>query len=1417
MDTGRENRVAASVMERASAWFKVNTLARAMAVGAGSLAILVLSTIGVLIPVATLQAAGPTYVPGGIITTTVTWSVANSPYIVQGGLTVDTGGRLIIEPGVEVRFENGVYLDVYGELNAAGTTGAPIIFTTAGSTTPAPGQWSFIRFRSGSVGALRNCVVNSAGYGNWSAVIILSGDVVLEGCRIHDNQSHGIFVSGGSTPITPTVRNVVVERNGGVGLYVNDIDHLPAYEGLSLRDNGGGDVVWVNSGVLNERDIELDRGRSGGAAFALAGGLVVNAGRTVTVTEGTEVRLGSGQSVDVYGRLEASGTASAPVTFTTALTTTPAPGQWSFIRFRSGSVGALRNCVVNSAGYGNWSAVIILSGDVVLEGCRIHDNQSHGIFVSGANPEIRRTLITRNGRSGLVTSNAQPVVRGNVFYNNGGYSLLNTTPSRLVDARYNAWGHPSGPYHPSANPAGVGDPVSDGVLFEPWNQVAGIQVAENRLPTATVVSPATDGLTFEALPIRFQVRLSDVDTLSETLFVRAEVWQAGARVAIFDQLSGEGAQSWDMSSYAETGQPVTATLTLSRSLPAGTYTLRVIPYDNFDAGQPAERTFQVNITRWGIASVEPNVLVATHGQTQTLRVHGAGFRAGAQVRLEMRLVTQTLQVEPAAVRVVSPEMIEVDVNVTNRSGPWDVVVSQDGEERRARLYVLPYVPFMTVDYLRGSFFTPGRSWVHRLEVRNEGSASGVAIVAVQPPTGTLLVGTTPADAYLGSLPSPLGDVHFVAVPVAPGELQEVELTYRLPWSAVGTGGSPALGDPVNFAAYLVAQPITEVWDDIQNLAQEGNAGDPQAALDDLLTLAFMASGYQAGEAIARFRALPDDATSDEYLLVVGDRYPFVADVLAISLYDELSEAIAGLTGSTSPRLSPAAEGQRPLSLIRSIGDWYYSQTGGDLWFIIKGTFSLKESWKSITSGESAVFLLGEAEGLVESLVSTVTFGWWTPDVNLGADWLAGQLCVNPDLVRAGKFTGSVLAIPLEGGVTELAKQGIKRGVVYAAKRLNRKWRLAPGVLLKFDRLKTELVYDNRVKPAKFAVVYRSKSRPQELFQMIIEKDGSIKLGTSITVKTRKGDVTVHVYNGGARLVVGGKDLNEYYDKVKDVREKVDSVGSKYDQYFGTPAGRAGDARCQRLRGAFDPNEIVAAPEGPFIRPEQELDVTVFFENLPTATDPAERVEVTVTLPSALDLSTLRLVESSHPMTPTVDADARVLRLTFDNINLPPNTNPPGGEGWARLLIRPRADVADGTQMSLQAEIVFWAFGAPNPPIATNVVTYTVDATPPSASLIDARAERGDLVLDVRAQDDKSGVTALVVEYSQDGGNTWQLGSLVAYPSGRPSVEETITFRPAGGGETLVRVTAVDALEHARSTNTSSVAIPYLVHIPLVQR
>lgn len=57
------------------------------------------------------------------------------------------------------------------------------------------------------------------------------------------------------------------------------------------------------------------------------------------------------------------------------------------------------------------------------------------------------------------------IIKGNTQYG------LIDSDSSVADARYVYWGDPSGPYHPTLNPSGLGDTVSDNVDFSPWKKV----------------------------------------------------------------------------------------------------------------------------------------------------------------------------------------------------------------------------------------------------------------------------------------------------------------------------------------------------------------------------------------------------------------------------------------------------------------------------------------------------------------------------------------------------------------------------------------------------------------------------------------------------------------------------------------------------------------------------------------------------------------------------------------------------------------------------------------------------------------------------------------------------------------------------------------------------------------------------------
>jgi len=73
----------------------------------------------------------------------------------------------------------------------------------------------------------------------------------------------------------------------------------------------------------------------------------------------------------------------------------------------------------------------------------------------------------------------------------------------------------------------------------------------------------------------------------------------------------------------------------------------------------------------------------------------------------------------------------------------------------------------------------------------------------------------------------------------------------------------------------------------------------------------------------------------------------------------------------------------------------------------------------------------------------------------------------------------------------------------------------------------------------------------------------------------------------------------------------------------------------------------------------------------------------------------------------------VVTWRFDDINLPPNHNPPEGEGWLSYTIDPKPGLTTGTEIRNRAWIVFDV----NEPMATRQVLNTIDAGPPGSNVV----------------------------------------------------------------------------------------------------
>jgi hypothetical protein len=155
----------------------------------------------------------------GSIATDTTWTRAASPYEVTGSVDVQRGVKLVVEPGVGVRFGEGTRLASAGSLTAVGTAEAPIRFT---GTAKEPGWWEGLRIegRLGLVNAdstLDHVHLEYAGYSNHPACYVSYGQVQVRNSLVRMNGMDGVVASTGGAAGT-IVEATRIVGNGGYGV-----------------------------------------------------------------------------------------------------------------------------------------------------------------------------------------------------------------------------------------------------------------------------------------------------------------------------------------------------------------------------------------------------------------------------------------------------------------------------------------------------------------------------------------------------------------------------------------------------------------------------------------------------------------------------------------------------------------------------------------------------------------------------------------------------------------------------------------------------------------------------------------------------------------------------------------------------------------------------------------------------------------------------------------------------------------------------------------------------------------------------------------------------------------------------------------------------------------------------------------------
>lgn len=300
------------------------------------------------------------------------------------------------------------------------------------------------------------------------------------------------------------------------------------------------------------------------------------------------------------------------------------------------------------------------------------------------------------------------VLSQNSFEDNGTFGVQS---SISLIAENNWWGHPSGPYHPTTNPDGQGNEVSDNIDYDPW-----------------LVTPPGDR---KATPLALDVPVND--SIGPFGF-RDYSLEIGAGLSLLLEVVPAGGSNglWVYSRLGSLPLWTYYDLRVQEPTPSGSYELLISPtqsgayyfsvYGRDISGFEGQFTIVARTVDRYLSNVSPRAGGNT-GQV-TLSLSGLGFVEGVSVQLRSAglpaLVADTVE-------LVSPTSIWAVFDLQGASvGTYDVHAVWPGAEEEFLTDAFTINPGLG-PRLQANFVAPeavraGRPYVLRLDYSNVGDA-----------------------------------------------------------------------------------------------------------------------------------------------------------------------------------------------------------------------------------------------------------------------------------------------------------------------------------------------------------------------------------------------------------------------------------------------------------------------------------------------------------------------------------------------------------------------------------------------------------------------------------------------------------------------------------------------------------------------